>query len=73
MVSLIFYLIAAVEYELFLKEDKEVTMLSKTLNKIIDKKRVCTNEDGDEIECPQTGNSTNHKNSKSVIDGTTLE
>lgn len=71
VVSLVFYLIAAVEYELFLKQDEEVTMLSKTLNKIIDKKQKCTNEDGEEEECPQTNSTSGSR--KSLIDGSSLE
>jgi len=45
-------------------------MLSKTLNKIIDKKQKCTNEDGDEEPCPVTNSTEAHK---SVIDGTSLD
>ena len=35
LVSLIFYIIASIEYELYFKEDQEVTMLSKSLDKLI--------------------------------------
>lgn len=38
LVSLIFYIIASIEYELYFKADEEVTVLSKSLDKIIDKR-----------------------------------
>lgn len=38
LVSLIFYIIASIEYELYFKADEEVTVLSKSLDKIIEKR-----------------------------------
>ena len=71
VVSLIFYLIACVQYELFLKQDGEVTQLSNTLNKIIDKKHKCF-DDEEEIECPKETNTT-HRSGKSIIDGSSVD
>ena len=46
-------------------------MLSNTLNKIMDKKHKCFNDDEEEIECPKERNTTS-KSGKSVIDGSSL-
>lgn len=63
MVSLIFYIIASIEYELYFKADEEVTILSKSLDKIIDKR------DGAE----GAKNTSKHEEEKNIIDGSSLD
>jgi hypothetical protein len=63
LVSLIFYIIASIEYELYFKADEEVTVLSKSLDKIIEKR------DGQ----GKAEKSSKHEDERYVVDGSSLD